>query len=153
MNISELWQENADFVLRVCMRFVDSMAAAEDIRQEVFLKVINSEKPFKERSSIRTWLYSITYNCCMDYFREQRRQQEITDEFSRAGTFYLKDSQSPVWEVNDISEMPSPLSQLFVELCFGEGWNREEIAQVFGFSVDYVGKKIQAGLRQLRKMI
>jgi len=153
MNISELWQENANYVLRVCLHFVDSMAAAEDIRQEVFLKVINSEKPFKKRSSVKTWLYSITYNCCMDYFRELKRQQDITDEISRTGTFYFKDSQSPIWEINNVSEMSSPLSQLFVELCFGEGWSREEIAQIFGFSVDYVGKKIQIGLQQLRKMI
>ena len=153
MNVSELWQENADFVLRVSLHFVDNMAAAEDIRQEVFLRVINSEKPFKERSSIRTWLYSITYNCCMDYFRELKRQQEITDAVSRTGTFYFKDSQSPVWEVNDVSEMSSPLAQLFVELCFGEGWSREEIAQIFGFSVDYVSKRIQMGLQQLREMM
>ncbi len=153
MNISELWQKNADFVLKVSLRFVDSMAEAEDIRQEVFLRVINSENPFKEQSSMKTWLYSITFNCCMDYFREMKRQQQITDEFSRRETFYLNDSQSPTWAVNDVSEVLCPLSQLFVELCFGEGWSREEIAQIFGFSVNYVSKRIQIGLQQLRKMI
>jgi len=153
VDISELWRENADFVLKVCLRFVDTIAEAEDIRQEVFLRIINSEEPFKELSSIKTWLYSITFNCCMDYFREQKRQQQITNEVSYHSSLRLNDSQSPIWEVDDVTEVSCPLSQLFVELCFGEGWTREEIAQVFGFSVGYVSKKIQMGLQQLRKMI
>lgn len=153
MNISEIWRENAEFVLKISKRFVNDWTVARDIRQEVFLKVINSEKPFKEQSTIKTWLYSITFNCCMDYFRDEKKQRQIKRECSHAAKILLSDSQSPVWAVNDISEMSCPISQLFVELCFGEGWSREEIAQVFGFSVDYVGKKIQTGLQQLQKVI
>ncbi len=153
MNVSEIWRENAEFVLKVSKRLVNDLAVAHDIRQEVFLRVINCEKPFKEKSTIKTWLYSITFNCCMDYFREAKKQQQINKEFSHTANAFLSDSQSPVWVVNDISEMSCPVSQLFVELCFAEGWSREEIAQVFGFSVNYVCKKIQTGLQQLQKVI
>jgi len=153
MNISELWLENADFVLRVVQRYVSSLSVAEDIRQEVFLKILNSGESFLEQSSLKTWLYSITYHCCIDYFREEKRQQQILDEYLITEPMVMNDSQSPVWSVNDIAEMPCPLSQLFVELFFGEGWSKEEIAQVFGYKIKYVCKKIQIGLRQLENVL
>jgi RNA polymerase sigma-70 factor (ECF subfamily) len=153
LNISELWQENADFVLKVIQRFVGDKMAAEDIRQEVFLKIINRGKSFKKNCSVKTWLYSIAYRCCMDFFRKEKRRQHITNEISRTENLYLSDSQFPIWSVNDIAEVPCPISHLFVELRYGEDWSREEISQVFGYSVDYISKKIQIGLQQLREML
>ena len=65
----------------------------------------------------------------------------------------LRDCHYPVWKVNKASEMPCPISQLFVELHFGDGWSKEEIAQVFGFSLDQVNKKMQTGIQQLQKIL
>jgi len=153
MNIRTIWKENADFVLKSCLRYVNTIAEAEDIRQEVFLKIMNSKKIFENQSSIKTWLYSIAYNCCMDYFRMAKRHKDMVKEYLQEETLCLHDSHSPIWRVNKASEMPCPLSQLFVELYFGDGWSKEEIAQVFGLSVNRVNKKIQTGLQHLQKMI
>ena len=153
MNIYTLWNENAEYVLRVCEYFVKNPIIAKDIRQEVFLKIINSSESFKEKSSVKTWLYSIAFRCCVDYFRTKKRQAQIVGEHSVLENLILNDSQSPVWTVGKISEISCPISQLFVELSFGEGWNYEEIACVFGFSKGYVNKKIQEGIEQLNKII
>jgi len=153
MNISELWQENADFVLKVVQRYVNVSAAAEDIRQEVFLRIINSGESFRELSSVKTWLYTITFRCCMDYYREEKRYQEILDEYKLTAPLVFQDSNSPIWKVNDISEMLCPISQLFVELYFGEGWSKEEIGHIFGYHYDYVSRKIQNGVQQLQKVV
>jgi len=153
MDISELWAENADYVLKICERFVRNPAMAEDIRQEVFYKILSSTESFKEQSSVKTWLYSITYRCCVDYFRTRKRQKQIEEEYLLQGNLFLRDSQSPVWTVGNASGMPCPISQLFVELVFDEGWTSDEIAAVFGFSKGYVNKKIQEGIEQLQKSI
>jgi RNA polymerase sigma-70 factor (ECF subfamily) len=151
MDISELWDENAEYVLKICERFVRDPAMAEDIRQEVFFKILSRAETFKEQSSVKTWLYSITYRCCMDYFRTRKRQRQIEEECLLQGNLFLRDSQFPVWTVGRASGMPCPISQLFVELSFDEGWSNEEIAAVFGFSKGYVNKKIQEGIEQLQK--
>jgi DNA-directed RNA polymerase specialized sigma24 family protein len=153
MNISELWAENAEFVLKICERFVRNPAMAKDIRQEVFFKILSSTETFKDQAAVKTWLYSITYHCCVDYFRTRRKQKQIEDEWLLQGGLFLRDSQAPVWTVGKASEMPCPISQLFVELVFGEGWTTDEISAVFGFSKRYVNKKIQEGLDQLQNSI
>ncbi|MCL2260628.1 MAG: sigma-70 family RNA polymerase sigma factor [Fibromonadales bacterium] len=153
MNVSELWLENADFVLKVSQRYMSSLAEAEDIRQEVFLRIINSGVPFMEQSDVKTWLYTITYHCCMDYYREERRQRQILNVYSFTEPLVAKDSQAPVWVVDKISEIVCPVSQLFVELSYGEGWSREEIARIFGYSFEYVCKKIRMGLQQLGRVL
>jgi RNA polymerase sigma-70 factor (ECF subfamily) len=153
MNISELWVENAEFVLRICERFVRDPVVAKDIRQEVFFKILSSTESFKDQSSVKTWLYSITFHCCIDYFRTRKRQKQIEEECLLQRNLFLRDSQSPVWTVGKASGMPCPISQLFVELVFDEGWSTDEIAAVFGFSKGYVNKKIQEGIEQLQKFI
>jgi RNA polymerase sigma-70 factor (ECF subfamily) len=153
MNILDIWKENAEFVLRICLRYIKDMTEAEDVRQEVFLKIIDSKKKFKRQSTVKTWIYSITFNCCADHFRRLRRQREIEDEILHTGNLCLNDSQTPVWEVNKPSQMPCPISQLFVELHFGEGWDSAEIGQVFGFSIVHVNRKIQEGIEHLKKII
>ncbi|MCL1967095.1 MAG: RNA polymerase sigma factor [Fibromonadales bacterium] len=153
MNIHSIWQEHADFVLKICLRHVNNMAEAEDLRQEVFLKIWNSKKEFKKQSSIKTWIYSIVRNCCIDFFRVAGRHRNMVYQYFREEKLCLRDSHSPLWKVSRISEMPCPISQLFVELHFGEGWSKEEIAQVFGFSPDHVNKRVQTGVQHLQKIL
>ena len=154
MDIKEVWEENADYVLRICERYIGNAKDAEDIRQEVFLKILNSKKTFKQNSSVKTWLYAITFRCCIDYWNSEKRHKEVLlDEHNHSEPMNLHDSQTPVWEENNVSEMPCPISQLILELYYGEGWSREEIGHVFGYSMTYVHKKLQMGIQQLKKVL
>jgi len=152
-NTRAIWKENAAFVLKVCLRYVENMEEAEDLRQEVFLKIMSSRHKFRNKSHIKTWLYSIIRNCCMDFFRMAKRHKTMVNEYFQEETLCLRDSHSPIWKVNKVSEMPCPISQLFIELHFGDGWSKEEIAQVFGFSLDHVNKRMLTGLQELQKLL
>lgn len=54
---------------------------AEDATQEIFVKVLLSVSKFSGRSKFSTWLYSITYNYCIDQIRKEQKQivQHIED--------------------------------------------------------------------------
>ena len=49
--------------------------AAEDVTQEVFLKVYRALPTFRSEADFKTWLYRITTNVCLDHLRRVRRQQ------------------------------------------------------------------------------
>lgn len=49
--------------------YVKDSATAEDLAQEVFIKCYEKLATFREESSMKTWLFRITINCCKDYLK------------------------------------------------------------------------------------
>ncbi|MCU4164378.1 RNA polymerase sigma factor [Carboxylicivirga caseinilyticus] len=60
-------------VLDKCYSFVKNKQLAEEITEDIFSKVYEKLASFKNRSSFSSWLYSITYNHCIDYLREKKK--------------------------------------------------------------------------------
>ncbi|PID34483.1 MAG: hypothetical protein CR976_00040 [Thiotrichales bacterium] len=61
---SELVRRHERYVFNVCQRYLGSMDDAEDITQEVFMRVFHVLPGFEGRSQFRTWLYRIVTNEC-----------------------------------------------------------------------------------------
>jgi len=66
------WQAHRDALYRFVLQRVRDEAAAEDIVQEVLVKAYTRQGTLKEPSKLRPWLYQITRNAIIDYFRSQR---------------------------------------------------------------------------------
>ena len=63
------------------LRQVRSPSAAEDITQDVFVKVVRKADTFKNEARFRTWLFAIARNSCIDHLRKQklRRHRSLDD--------------------------------------------------------------------------
>ena len=61
-------------VFRICMGFVHQREDAEDLAQEVFVKVYRSLHLFEGKSSFSTWLYRITINACLGHKRKYSKR-------------------------------------------------------------------------------
>jgi len=62
----------------LCVRLSHDADMADDITQEVFLRVWRYARTFRGRSMFRTWLYRLTYNACADLRRREARRREIS---------------------------------------------------------------------------
>ncbi|PKQ27732.1 MAG: RNA polymerase sigma factor RpoE [Candidatus Anoxymicrobium japonicum] len=87
----ELFNRYSNQMYSLACRMTGSDTDAEDICQEVFLRVIRKVGSFKGRSSFSTWLYRVAMNYSKDYLRQKKRRQEILSQQddppeSRAGT-------------------------------------------------------------------
>jgi len=60
-------------VLDKCYSFVKSRLVAEELAEDIFSKVFEKLPTFKQLSSFSSWLYSVTYNHCIDYLREKKK--------------------------------------------------------------------------------
>ncbi len=60
-------------VLDKCYSFVKSKTAAEELTEDIFSKTYEKLPTFKQISSFSSWLYSITYNHCIDYLRMKKK--------------------------------------------------------------------------------
>ena len=63
-------------VFNVAYKFVGSHDQAEDLTQDVFLKLFKSLDTFDRRANFQTWLISVSRNLCIDHYRSARRERE-----------------------------------------------------------------------------
>jgi RNA polymerase sigma-70 factor (ECF subfamily) len=64
-------------VLRMTLRMVRSEVEAQDLYQEVFLKVYRSLGQFRLEARFSTWLYRVVTNVCFDHLRQQKTRSEV----------------------------------------------------------------------------
>ncbi len=82
---SMLYRKYADKVYRKCYTLLKDQGAAEDATQEIFVKIMLSLANFNERAQFSTWIYSITYNFCIDIIRKQKKNKNLfSDDIERA---------------------------------------------------------------------
>lgn len=80
-----LVRAHADAVYGHALRFFGDPQAAEDVVQEVFVKVYRSLGSFDGQSAFSTWLFRVTRNVCLDAFRSGRRRPVPVDPVDLAG--------------------------------------------------------------------
>jgi RNA polymerase sigma-70 factor (ECF subfamily) len=66
-------------VFNVAYKFVGRHEAAEDLTQDIFLKIFKSLDTFDRRANFQTWLISVSRNLCIDYYRSARKERETID--------------------------------------------------------------------------
>lgn len=76
-DIGELMRQYGNDVLRTAYAFVKNKETAEDLFQEVFIKVYRNLDKFRDESSVRTWIIRITINTAKDYLKSAYAQREI----------------------------------------------------------------------------
>lgn len=68
-----LYKRYSGKVFGKCISLLKNEEAAEDAVQEIFMKILFNLSKFSGRSKFSTWLYSITYNFCIDTIRKQKK--------------------------------------------------------------------------------
>jgi RNA polymerase sigma-70 factor (ECF subfamily) len=64
-------------VFNVAYKFVGRHDEAEDLAQDIFLKVFKSLDTFDRRANFQTWLISVSRNLCIDHYRSVRKEREM----------------------------------------------------------------------------
>ena len=67
-------------ILGIALKFTNDIDQAQDLYQEIFLRVHNGLKQFKMESKFSTWLYRIATNACLSHLSSQSRKREVSIE-------------------------------------------------------------------------
>ncbi len=94
-----LYDRYANKVFAKCISLLKDRALAEDATQEIFMKILLNVSKFKGNSKFSTWLYSITYNFCIDYIRKQKKRRVVADETSVADEIIEEVSDKELLEI------------------------------------------------------
>ena len=139
----ELYETYMDRIYRYVFYQVKDKMAAEDLTEEIFLKVWRGIGSFSgNKHSFSTWLYRIAHNHTMDYFRAKRNWL-VSIEQARMGSETLGATENPEQIVQNklmqeelmelVSTLPEQQKEVII-LKFIEGLNNHEIEQITGRS-------------------
>lgn len=158
-----LVSRNQERVFRLAQRYVGDAAAAEDVTQDVFVRVFNAAEGYKPTARFGTWVYRITVNLSLNALRDSQGRPEVPLEGDSEGLGEVEDRTGGVnpgekIESEELSEAVSravaglPESQRTVLLLRRyEELSYEEIAEVTGKAPTAV-KSLLARARQTLKM-
>jgi RNA polymerase sigma-70 factor (ECF subfamily) len=156
MNYSteEVWSEFNRQLKMFIRQHVNDEAIADDILQEVFVRIHANIDNLNDQSKIRSWIYQITRNLIVDHFRLHKSvslpDQAFPDhEEETSGDFMQKAIEDMIGMMN---EMPPEYCEA---LCLTEiaGLNQKAYADKIGISYSGAKSRIQRGRKMLKDML
>lgn len=67
-----IYKQHCTLVYNVALHYLQNIEDAEEITQDVFVQIHNSLYQFDQKSSLKTWIYRITINKCLDYIKYKK---------------------------------------------------------------------------------
>lgn len=136
----------ADLILRLSYTYLKSTHDAEDICQNVLIKLLQGGQTFENAEHERAWVARTTANACKDVLRSgQRRTSVALDAAAEA--------VAPEAPDDDVLDAVMALPQAYREalyLHYYEGYTAREIAQMTGRTEDAVAAHLSRGRAKLR---
>ena len=158
-----LFDTYKDKVFSVAVYFLQGdVTTAEDITQEVFVRVYTRLKQFRCQADFTTWLYRLTANACMDEHRRRKRRpvtaafEETFEETmeAQAETPYAVCARLEINEaVRAALDDLAPEIRLTVLLRYFEEMSYEEIAVILQCSQGTVASRLNRSLKTLARKL
>jgi RNA polymerase sigma-70 factor (ECF subfamily) len=144
-------------VIRYASRYIGTQSEAQDIAQETFIRLWKHAANWEERGfSLRSWIYRITYNLCIDELRKRRQMTPVEfDDSLASGDLPEQDiqrSQQQQQVTLALNELPERQRTAII-LCVYQGMSNIDAAVVLDVSVDALESLLSRGRRALKKII
>ena len=142
-------QEYMDVVFRVAFSCLRSQTDAEDVTQEVLLRLYETDYVFESRAHIKNWLVKVTYNECRKFWRRLWRRHENIDDYVEQLAFEETDCQDLFTAVMKLDRA----KRIVVVLYYLEGYQIQEIAGILKIPLGTVGTRLARARKELRKYL
>lgn len=158
-NTEKIWEDFSEGLYSFISYRVSNPSNIDDILQDVFIKIHKNIDLLEDDTKIRSWVYQITRNTIIDYYRSQKNNTDDIDAIpvedadalvtvdEIAGENASKDVASGLKEM--IEELPEKYSQALLLVEF-QGLSQVELAKRLGISFSGAKSRVQRG-RQLLK--
>lgn len=159
----EVYRSYASMVFNLCLRMVGNREEAEDLAQEVFLRIHRHLGRFSGRSALKTWIYRVTINYCRSKLSRKRWFMRSIKEEDEEGGVQLEDTargpEDQTLAHDDARTVMKALLQVkpkfreAVVLRDLEGMSYDEIAEVLKVRIGTVRSRIARGRERLRTVL
>ena len=144
---AQLYRMHAKAIHALAYRLTGNAAAAEDITQDTFLKMLGFLSGLRGDAPLRPWLKRVAANAAIDRLRRERRFVDEADPDA-----WPDDSTEPTqdMEILGVLQRLPPLARTIVWLHEIEGWSHPELGERFGHSASWSKSIVSRALAKLR---
>ena len=143
-------------IYRICYRFVENREDAMDLAQEVFIKAFEHLATFRRESSLKTWLYRIAMNHCINHVKKHSQEFVEVTEYTRSThpsiQTQLEDREQRD-EFRRMVKLLPPKQKAILELRMNDQLSYEEIAKMSGRSISTIKASVFFALEKLRRLV
>jgi len=146
-----------NLVFTLSLKMLQSREEAEEVSQDVFIKVYKSLEKFKTESKFSTWLYRITYNSCIDTLRSKKRnaslfslndfeEDEVVSLINVLDTIEERERKQMIQKC--LSLLP-PEESFLLNLYYFQGNSLKEISKIMSINENNLKIKLFRSRRRL----
>jgi len=155
--LAEAYRRHAPAVFGLALRVTGERAFAEEVAQEVFLRLWNEPERFDPaRGSLRSFLLSNTHGRSVDLVRSEKSRRSREERDAARGRFADYDLEREVWDLTLAAHVRDAVAALrddervAIELAYFRGHTYREVAALLGEPEGTVKSRIRSGLGRLR---
>lgn len=155
----EIYDRFAAKIYQKCLSFTKDSAEAKDVAHDVIVKIYMSLNKFSGKSKLATWIYSITYNHCVDHQAKKMRQLTLKEELANESEHFegVEPKDSELLEIN-ISTLNKLMDELSVSekslllMKYQDGMSIKDICQATSAGESAVKMKLKRSKEKLIKL-
>ena len=144
--ITRVVEQYSPMLLRLALTRVNCAADAEDVVQEVFLKLLTAQPRFRDGEHERAWLIRATVNRAIDLRRAAASKAIPLEDAEEAA------APEPLQLLSAVQALPEKYSTV-IHLYYYEGYNIWEIAKLLGLPAPTVGTRLSRGRAKLKEIL
>lgn len=148
-----IYEENYQKVFSYIYSRINNYHDAQDLSEDVFVKVYRNLDSFDDsKSSISTWIFNITKNTVIDFYRTKHADFELLDNYE-----YIEDDE-PI-SPSQLADLASALEKLdkiekeIIVLNYYKGYSLKEISQMLNISYGIAKLRHNKALKDLKKYL
>ena len=138
-----------DMVFRLAFSYMKSASDADDVTQEVFIKLYSVNTVFESEEHIRNWLIRVTINQCRKQFRSPWRRLENIDDYAAALSFEDDNDRELFRAVMGLEQKYRSVIFLYYYI----GYSTAEIADILGAPVNTVSTRLRRARARLKTIL
>jgi RNA polymerase sigma factor (sigma-70 family) len=150
---AELYQRFGRACFQLALRILGHRQAAEDLLQEVFLKMMDTIGSYRGDAPFAAWLKRLTVNASIDQLRKQRHGSEDDAEAVFAQTATPETDTGSLVDAWSLLARLSPRARAIVVLHELEGYTHVELARVFDQSESYSKSILARALKRMHALV
>lgn len=157
-----LYARHKGGVYRFFLRQCDNHETAEELYQDVWIKLINARKSYKNGAKFTTWLYTIARNHLVDHYRKQAHRNSVSADQDQVDASAAPDNWQPDNEFERkrlgralktaVNNLPREQAEVFL-MKQESGLSAPEIAKVQGITLEAAKSRYRYATRKLRAQL